>query len=220
LSIQDVPVASVQPRTWAECRDLAAALGGPCPELPPTSAYSQAHYDSVMTNPDIAALTRFDMLFIDTLTAAARLSLAYAETLPEALNDRGRKDTWAIYGAHARQMLGWLHQLQQARDRHVVFTVALEKQVDRVFNISWELQIEGSKTGKELPGIVDEVITMSFVDFGDSRPVRAFICTSPNQWSFPAKDRSGKLDQIEEPHLGNLITKLTAKPGATVSPAA
>jgi len=34
------------------------------------------------------------------------------------------------------------------------------------------------------------------------------VCTSPNPWAYLAKDRAGRLEQIEEPHLGKLITKL------------
>jgi hypothetical protein len=86
----------------------------------------------------------------------------------------------------------------------------LEFVVDELKRGEWQLQIEGQKTGRELPGIVDEVITMNFIDFGDGKPAeRAFVCTSPNAWGFPAGDRSGRLDQIEEPHLGRLIEKLT-----------
>lgn len=39
-------------------------------------------------------------------------------------------------------------------------------------------------------------------------PTRAFVCTSPNRWNYPAKDRAGHLEQIEKPHLGELIKKL------------
>ena len=75
-----------------------------------------------------------------------------------------------------------------------------------------QLQIDGSKTGKELPGVVDEIMTLQFVDFGDGAPVRALVCTQPNPWQYPAKDRSGKLDQIEEPHLGeDLLAKIGSK---------
>jgi hypothetical protein len=62
-----------------------------------------------------------------------------------------------------------------------------------------------------LPGIVDQIATMQFVDFGDGKPVRALVCTQPNPWSYPAKDRSGRLEQIEEPHLGKWFAKLTSK---------
>ena len=47
---------------------------------------------------------------------------------------------------------------------------------------------------------------------GDNAPTRAFVCTQPNPWNYPAKDRSGRLSQIEEPHLGKLIDKIT-RPG-------
>ena len=67
---------------------------------------------------------------------------------------------------------------------------------------------KGAKTGRELPGIVDQIITMNWIDFGDGMPVRAFVCTSPNPWNYPAKDRAGRLEQIEKPHLGELIAKL------------
>jgi hypothetical protein len=49
---------------------------------------------------------------------------------------------------------------------------------------------------------------MQWIDFGDGKPIRAFVCTSPNTWNYPAKDRSGKLSQIEEPDLAKLLAKL------------
>ena len=89
-------------------------------------------------------------------------------------------------------------------------TVDEEDLVTDELNIStWQPQIEGNKTGRELPAIVDEIVTMQWVDFGDRKPVRAFVCTNPNPWGYPAKDRSGRLEQIEPPNLGALIEKLT-----------
>jgi hypothetical protein len=216
LAVAGLAVASVRPRTWADCRDLAVILGGPNPALPPTAAYSQAHYDEAATAVEATALGSFQILFVDSLTAAARLSFQHAEQAPEAVNDRGKKDLRSVYGLHARQMIGWLNQLQQARGRHVVLVAILEKGVDDFNRTEWSPQIEGSKTARELPGIVDQIITMNFIDFGDVTPARAFICTSPNPWVYPAKDRSGRLDQMEPPDLGKLIAKLTNK----VSPAA
>ena len=58
--------------------------------------------------------------------------------------------------------------------------------------------------------IIDEIITYEFLDFGDGKPpIRGFVCTNPNPWGYPAKDRSGRLDQIEPPDLGKLLRKLT-----------
>lgn len=77
-------------------------------------------------------------------------------------------------------------------------------------------QIEGSKTGLELPGIVDQVITMAELKTEDGTPSRAFICHTLSPHSFPAKDRSGRLELLEEPHLGRLMDKIAgaAKPAA------
>ena len=71
------------------------------------------------------------------------------------------------------------------------------------------MQIEGSKTGRELPGIVDEVITMASLTTDDGKQFRAFICHTMNQWGYPAKDRSGKLNLLEEPNLQKLFAKMS-----------
>jgi ABC-type sugar transport system ATPase subunit len=44
LAVADLAVASIRPRTWDECRNLACVLGGANPALPATAAYSEAHY--------------------------------------------------------------------------------------------------------------------------------------------------------------------------------
>jgi hypothetical protein len=108
------------------------------------------------------------------------------------------------------------------RSRTVVFIATLERHIDDFNVATWRPQVEGAKCGRELPGIIDELITMQWVDFGDRKPVRAFVCCNPNPWGYPAKDRSGKLEQLEPPNLGSLLEKLTGpgqrKPFITVSP--
>lgn len=212
LAVQDVPVDTLRPKTWQECCDIAAFLGGPNPSLPADTHYSEAHYAAAVSHiGDVAALDKYDTYFIDSITVAGRLCFRWAEQQPEALSDRGKKDLRGIYGLHGRSMVNWLTQLQHARGKNVIFVGILEKHVDD-FNITtWEIQIDGSKTGRELPGIVDQIITLQWIDFGDGNPLRAFVCNQPNQWGYPAKDRAGRLEQIEEPHLGRLLEKLIAK---------
>jgi AAA domain len=112
---------------------------------------------------------------------------------------------------HARQLLAWLHGLQQARETNVIFSAILETIKDDFGRVEHRLQLEGQRTGLELPGIVDEIVTYNFIDFG-GKPTRAFVCTQPNQWNYPAKDRSGRLEQFEKPDMGALISKLTVNP--------
>lgn len=211
LAVQDVKVDALRPRTWEECQHIAAYVSGPNPALPPTACYSQAHYDSVvesMGSPD--ALNKYETIFVDSITVAGRLCFKWCEQQPEAVTDRGKKDVRGTYGLMGREMISWLTQLQHCRGKNVIFVGILEKHTDDFNAVSYELQIEGSKTDKELPGIVDQVITMNHVNF-DGETHRAFVCQQPNPHGYPAKDRAGRLEMYEEPHLGKLLAKLTGK---------
>jgi hypothetical protein len=210
LAVKDVPVDTLRPQTWEECRDLACVLTGPNPSLPPTACYSVAHFEAVKSAFKDLALDKYDAFFVDSITVAGRLCFRWSEQQPEAFSERtGKKDIRGAYGLHGRELIAWLTHLQHARGKHVIFVAILERITDEFNHREWAIQLEGQKAGRELPGIVDQIVTMNFVDFGDGKPpTRAFVCT-PNPWGYPAGDRSGRLEQIEEPHLGRLITKLT-----------
>jgi hypothetical protein len=105
-------------------------------------------------------------------------------------------------------MLAWLTHLQHTRARNVIFVGILDEKLDDFNRRVFSPQIEGSKTGLELPGIVDEVLTLAQIKGQDGSPFRAFVCQTLNPWGFPAKDRSGRLDMLEEPHLGRLFEKI------------
>jgi hypothetical protein len=206
LSVLDLAVDTIRVDDWASACDLACRIGGPNPSFPTSACYSLAHHEAC--GGALENLDRYETVFIDSITAISRLSFRHAEQQPEVFTARGAKDLRSAYRLHAREMLMWLHQLQHAREKNVIFVGILERIVDEFNRAELGLQMEGAKTGRELPGIIDEIITMNWIDFGDGKPVRAFVCTQPNQWGYPAKDRSGRLEQIEEPHLGKLLEKL------------
>jgi hypothetical protein len=209
LSVLDLAVDTLRLDDWPTARDVAVRVAGPNKSFPPTLPYSQAHYEAV--GGALEKLDQYKLIFCDSITALSRIAFRYAEQQPEAYSERtGKKDIRGAYGLLAREMILWLNHLQHARDKHVVFVGVLERNVDDFNVATWQLQCEGSKTARELPGIVDQVISYQFLDFGDGKPaMRGFVCTSPNSWTYPAKDRSGRLDQIEQPDLGKLLTKLT-----------
>jgi hypothetical protein len=214
LAVAGLPIASVRPRSWPEIRDIAAAVGGANPARPANVAYSQAHFDAVVGNPAMAELTRYSVVFIDSLTEISRICRAWAELQPESVSDRGKKDLRGTYGLVGRELIGMLQQMQHVRAKTVVFVGVLERVTDDFGASHWGIQLEGQRTGRELPAIVDEVITMHFVDFGDGKPIRTFVC-GPNALGVPGKDRSGRLQPFEEPHLGKLLEKLISSPSAT-----
>jgi hypothetical protein len=208
----DSGCSAIQINDWQTARDVACRIGGPNPSFGPLNCYSQAHYEKI--GGALPNLDRYKIVFVDSVTAVSRLSYRHAEQQPEARSDRtGVKDTRAAYGLHARELLLWLHQLQHARDKHVIFVGILERQTDNLNRfLGYEVQMEGAKVPREIGAIVDEFIIMNWIEFeGRDEPARAFICTSPNRWSYPAKDRSGRLEQIEEPHLGKLLRKIVGQ---------
>ena len=211
-AIEGVAIDVIRPRTWTECRDFAVFLGGPNPSLGEDATYRRAHYDYVcQTYGDPSnVLAKYDTIFVDSITVAARLCFTHCQNQPECKSERtGKLDTRAAYGMQGREMMGWLSHLQHIRDKNVVFVGILDKKVDDYGRESFELQLEGAKTSRELPGIVDEVITMAIMQDDNGVPYRAFVCQTLNQWGYPAKDRSGRLDLLEEPHLGKLLEKMS-----------
>ena len=213
LAVQDVAIDTLRPRTWPECRNIACVLAGANPTVPADAVYSQAHYDAVIKEVGGTwPLDKYATYFVDSITAVGRLSFAWASQQPDAFASSGKRDLRGAYGLHAREMIAWLMQIQQARAINICFVGILETVVDDLNQREHRLQMEGARTSRELPAVVDQVITMNWIDFGDGVPTRAFVCTAPNPWNYPAKDRSGRLQQIEQPDLGRLFQKLSARP--------
>ena len=57
-------------------------------------------------------------------------------------------------------MIQALKHLQHAPGKTVIFVGVLEKVTDEFNAVTWQPQMEGSKAARELPGIVDQVLSM------------------------------------------------------------
>lgn len=203
---------TLRPRTWLEFRDLVCFLAGPNHVLPPETPFSQAHFEHVCREyGDPAQLDKYDTYFVDSITVLSRWCFAWAKTQPQAYSERtGKPDTRGAYGLLAAEMLGALTHLQHVRGKHVVFVAILDEKTDDFNRRVFVPQIEGGKTATELPGIVDEVVTLAELPADDGTSYRAFVTHTVNPYGFPAKDRSGVLDLVERPDLGALISKCAA----------
>lgn len=213
LSVDGWQGDTMRPRTWRDCRHLSAFIGGANPALDNSQTYSQAHYDKVCKELGGAeSLDKYDTIFIDSITVAGRWCFDWCKKQPQAFSEKsGKPDIRGAYGLHGQEMIKWLVQFQQARDRNVWFVGILDEKVDGFNERFFTPQIEGNKTGLELPGIVDEVITMTDVMGSDKKQHRVFVCQAVNQYGYPAKDRSTRLDVFEKPHLGDLMKKIQSK---------
>ena len=146
--------------------------------------------------------------------------MAYARQQPEAFSDRtGKPDVRGAYGLLGREVIQALKHLQHARGKTVIFVGVLEKVTDDFGTVTWQPQMEGSKAGRELPGIVDQVVSMHLFArdaeggwvLDETATDRRLVCKSGNPWGLPAKDRSGRLDLTEPPDLGALLARIDGR---------
>jgi hypothetical protein len=147
--------------------------------------------------------------------------MVYARQQPEAYSERtGKPDVRGAYGLLGREVIQALKHLQHAAGKTVIFVGVLEKITDE-FNVTiWQPQMEGSKAGRELPGIVDQVISLHLFSrdaeggyvLDERASERRLVCRAGNPFGLPAKDRSGRLDITEAPDLGALLAKINTTP--------
>ncbi|MFW5908024.1 MAG: ATP-binding protein [Desulfosalsimonas sp.] len=209
LAIQDCPVDSINIESWEEAMNMACLITGPDKSKRSDQPYSQAHYDYVSGQMDPAFLEKYETVFWDSISVASRLCWQWATGQPEAFSDKtGKADTRGAYGLVGRELVRWLTHIQHAPGKNVWVVGGLDEKVDDFGRRKYDPQIEGTKASLELPGIFDEVISMVSLTGQDGTPFRAFVCHNPNQWGYPAKDRSGRLETVEEPHLGRLMEKI------------
>ena len=132
---------------------------------------------------------------------------------PESFSEKtGAKDIRGTYGLIGREIVEWLTHIQHTPGKTVWVVGGLDRKLDDANRPIWTLQIEGAQAGHKLPGIFDQVIVMT-----DEPGYRAFVCQFKDPWGFKvAKDRSGRLEMIEKPHLGELMEKIAGpvKPAA------
>lgn len=223
-SVQHWPGDSIPVRRFADAVDIACLIGGANPAAQPDEHFSAAHHAHLRAqHPELAA--RIDskrIIFVDSITDLTRQAMAWAKTRPEALSERtGKPDTRGAYGVLAREVIGLLKHLQHAPGRTVIFVGILERLTDEMNRTFWQPQMEGGKAARELPGIVDQVLTLSLFRQDSDQDgevswqhdaekghARRLVCQSGNPWGLPAKDRSGKLALTEPADLGALINKI------------
>lgn len=213
LAVSDWPGDTIRPASWPESRDFFVFLAGPDKSLPAESPFSQAHFEHVVQRfGDPAQLERYQTFFLDSVTQLSRQCFAWCKSQPGAVSDRsGKPDLRAAYGLLGQEMVSALTHLQHARGKNVIFVAILDERLDDFNRKVFVPQIEGSKTSQELPGIVDEVVTLAEIKDEDGRAHRAFVTHTLNPYGFPAKDRSGRLNLLEPPDLAALLAKCSGQ---------
>ena len=220
-SVQDWKGASIPVRSFADFRDLAVLIGGADPAQDSASWYSASHFEHVRSVHRDSGIEAFlatkSIVFVDSITDLTRQAMLYAKQQPEAVSERtGKPDVRGAYGLLGREVIQALKHLQHAPGKTVIFVGVLEKVTDEFNTVTWQPQMEGTKAARELPGIVDQVLSMQLFArdaegawvLDDKSAERRLVCRAGNPYGLPAKDRSGRLDMTEPPDLGRLLAKI------------
>lgn len=233
LALDDCAVDSINVRAeanrlgihpWDFLRDLACLIAGPNPAVTdPNRPYSKEHHAYVVktygTREDLFG--KYETLFFDSITDATRFAFSWAKTQPEAFSDKKidpktggpAVDTRGAYGLLGQETVGSngiFNQLKHTPDKNLIFVGLLDEITDDFGRTTFEMQLEGGKTKRELAGIFDQIVSMVKLKTPDNQEYVGFVCQQRNPVGYPAGDRSGRLDMIEEPHLGKLIAKMKA----------
>ena len=194
---------------WEIARAMACLVSGPDP-ADADGPYSKTAYDSYVKafGGDVSMLDKYKTVFVDSITVASRLCFQWSQKQPECVSEKtGKPDTRGAYGLLGREMVRWLTVLQHC-PKDIIVVGILDSEKDELNRVVHSAQVEGSKTARELPGIFDQVVTLSLLKADNDQTYRAFVCHQDNEWGFPAKDRSGRLEAVEPPDLGALIKKI------------
>ncbi|CTQ45680.1 ATP-binding protein [Roseibium aggregatum] len=196
--------------TWDEACMIASILHGPDPALAPEQRYSQAYYEYACATAGadfVAALAQFEFVFVDSITVSGRHARTWAEQQAENKTQAGKVDTRGVYGTLGTEVVRWIEKLQHIRTKSVIVVGGLETKTDEFGRKEHIPLIEGSKAPREIPYIFDIVLTLQSFAADDGTKYRGFVTQQDNPDGFPAKDRSGVLDMIEQPNLYQLILK-------------
>lgn len=118
------------------------------------------------------------------------------------------RDPRKAYGEMAQQVMQILRDFRGLKRRHVIFTAKQGRFVDQSSGLTlWGPMMPGQQLDQQLPYMFDEVFQLVVgKDSNTGQPFRVLRTARDNQYE--AKDRSGLLDQWEQPNLSLIYDKI------------
>lgn len=144
----------------------------------------------------------FESIGIDSLTDISEA----------VLSDLKKKhtDPRKAYAEMFDTMSKWIRRFRDIKGKHIIFTAQIDQKDGEDGLQKGNPSTPGRQLTTRLPYMFDEVFYMYIEsDDEDEDPYRA-IQTQPN-FEYEAKDRSGKLNEIERPDLTYLFNKILSK---------
>lgn len=149
---------------------------------------------------------QFKTICLDSISEIGEIVLAAAKATV--------KDARQAYGELIDQMMKTIKAFRDLKGKNVYFSAKEAKVVDSISEtVTYGPNMPGSKLGAEMPYYFDEVFNLNIGRNTQGNQYR-FLRTASN-FQYEAKDRSGVLDELEEPNLKKVFEKIE-KGGAPV----
>ncbi len=142
---------------------------------------------------------KYESIGIDSITEIAEVCLSTYKKL--------NKDPRKSYGDLATDMTDLIRQFRDIKGKNVVFAAKHSRVVDEDSSVVTYMPLMPGKTLLNgMPFFPDEVFYMTLMENEEGEEFRV-LKTKPG-FGYEAKDRSGKLQPIEEPHLQKIFNKI------------
>lgn len=144
----------------------------------------------------------FETICLDSVTEIAEVLLGEYKSQ--------EKDPRKAYGRLYDDMSKLIRTFRDLPERHVYFSAKLTRIEDEYTGIAgFRPAMPGKSLTNGLPFFFDEVMPLRIGVAEDESKFR-YLQTSPDL-QYVSKDRSGKLEEMEEPDLGKLFKKILAE---------
>lgn len=155
-------------------------------------------YTWLTTNPQAKYI---ETVCLDSLSDIAETCLAAAK--------KSTRDGRKAYSDYVDNMLPAIKDFRDLPGKHVVMTCKQGSMTDEFTGItSYGPDAPGKQLPKDLPYLFDEVLCANKGVNAEGVGFHYLRCRADQQYE--AKDRSGRLDEIEYPDLTNLFRKILA----------
>jgi len=140
---------------------------------------------------------QFDTVIVDSISQLAEIFL----TQELARNKDGRN----AYGVMARRVIDICNQLYYMPQKHI-YLISKQQTVDENGGTIRKPYFPGKELNIQIPHMYDEILHIGLAQVsGQPKPVTAIRC-QPSFDAF-ARDRSGRLNELEPPNLSALFNK-------------
>ena len=124
--------SSLNVHPWELARALACIMCGPDPAADPgdiANPYSKINYEAYCSHlggPE--AYAKYDTVFWDSATVAARHCFSWCGNQPEAFSEKnGKPDNRARYGLHGQELVRWLTTIQHIPNKSTIVAAIYER---------------------------------------------------------------------------------------------